>query len=420
MSPWIASSLRCFLEGGGRAFHRLARGGRYPIDRPLEEVHLWISHRRACRNEKPFAADYQHSFFFGLIAAILVLLGAPAFGDEIPGKSWISHPHPESDDWDMAKLKELRRYIIEHSAITGFIIVYRGRVVFEYGDVKENSYIASCRKSLLAMIYGPYVESGVIDLKKTVAQMQMDDVGGLLPVEREATIGDIISARSGIFHPASYSGDYLEFAPQRGSVRPGSYWLYSNWDFNAAGYIFEKETGRNIYDEFQRLIADPIELQDWDRNLQKKEGDLSRSIYPAYPMWLSTRDMARVGLLMLRGGDWGGHKVIDTKWIQEMLTSRTSYLEVNKNIPSYRNAPFGLGYGYMWWLWQNVPDSRLTGGYSALGSMGQSITVFPAIGTVIAYKTKDAYERETPFEARFRVLMKAAACISERRPDPSP
>src|SRR2546422_8464196 len=32
----------------------------------------------------------------------------------------------------------------------------------------------------------------------------------------------------------------------------------------------------------------------------QKSGDATRSQYPAYHMWYSTRDMARIGLLMLR------------------------------------------------------------------------------------------------------------------------
>jgi len=154
------------------------------------------------------------------------------------------------------------------------------------------------------MIYGVHIRSGEIRLNKTVKELGLDDVGGLLPVEKEATIKDIISARSGIYHPASYPGDFLSLAPKRGTVKHGTYWLYSNWDFNAAGYIFEKETGKNIYDEVERQLAVPLQMQDWKRSLQQKEGDSTRSVYPAYPMWFSTRDMPRIGLLMLNEGKW--------------------------------------------------------------------------------------------------------------------
>ena len=51
---------------------------------------------------------------------------------------------------------------------------------------------------------------------------------------------------------------------------------------------------------------------------------LARCIYPAepsryksYQMWLSTRDMARLGLLMVNGGVWSGLQVIPSSWVKE-------------------------------------------------------------------------------------------------------
>lgn len=87
------------------------------------------------------------------------------------------------------------------------MVISHGRVVYEYGDLAKISYLASCRKSVLAMLYGNYVASGRIPLNKTLREMNFDDVGGLLPRELDATIEDLITARSGVYHPASYPGD---------------------------------------------------------------------------------------------------------------------------------------------------------------------------------------------------------------------
>lgn len=336
-----------------------------------------------------------------LIGAItgLSIWIAPAHGQELPGREWETIKDQAAKGWDTAALSKLHDYLVKDTHITGFVAIYQGRILFQYGDISENSYIASCRKSVLAMMYGKYINSGQIRLDKSLAQLGMDDVGGLSPMEKTATIRDVISARSGVFHAASNSGDYLEYAPPRGSVSPGAYWLYSNWDFNAAGYIFEREAGRNIYNELEEQLAVPLQMQDWRRDLQAKDSDPARSRYDAYAMWFSTRDMARLGLLMLRGGKWKGRQIIDASWVEELTRQRTPCSEVNAHIPAYRGAPFCLGYGYMWWLWERAPNDGMVGGYSALGSLGQSITVFPKIDTVIAYKTKDAYERDTPFEA---------------------
>ena len=186
------------------------------------------------------------------------------------------------------------------------------------------------------MLYGKYVENGKINLEKTISELGIDDVQGLLPIEKKANIQDLISARSGVYHPEGYPGGMQQFAPERGSVEPGSYWLYSNWDFNVAGYVFEQESGGNIYDEIEKQLAIPLEMQDWDRSVQHKDGDTTISKYLAYPMWFSTRDMARIGLLMLYKGKWNDKQVISESWVDEMIAQRTSFEEINENVPVFK------------------------------------------------------------------------------------
>lgn len=99
----------------------------------------------------------------------------------------------------------------------------------------------------MAILYGKYVENGIIDLDKSLRDLKIEDHTPFLEIEQSATIKDLISARSGVLLSGSNGGDFRRLAPERGSVKPGSYWLYSNWGFNVAGYIFEQETNRNIY-----------------------------------------------------------------------------------------------------------------------------------------------------------------------------
>ena len=93
---------------------------------------------------------------------------------------------------------------------TGLMIIVHGREAFQYGDIKEVSYIASCRKSVLSMMYGNYVAKGVIDLTQTVGDLEIQDVGGLLPIEKTATVLDLITARSGVYHAAANTGGIPE------------------------------------------------------------------------------------------------------------------------------------------------------------------------------------------------------------------
>ena len=327
-------------------------------------------------------------------------------GQTFPNETWEYNIDKDSKDWDYDALKVFNNYIIDSTMLTGLVIIHKGKIVFEYGDIVENSYIASCRKSILSILYGKYVEDKTIDLNKTIKQLGIDDVDGILPEEEKATVQEIISARSGVYHKEGYPGGMQQYAPERGSVKHGSHWLYSNWDFNVAGYIFEKETGKNIYDEVDVQLARPLNMQDWDRSLQKKEGDTTISKYLAYPMWFSTRDMARIGLLMLNNGNWNGNQIISKSWVQEMIKERTNYKELNTNVPVFKDSGIDFGYGYMWWLFQNVKDKRFEGAYSARGAMGQNITVFPAIDVVLAFKTKAEYRRRNSGKVRLDILKK--------------
>lgn len=339
-----------------------------------------------------------------LLALALAMTSLSGWSQTVPTEQWDYADDPASQGWAEDKLDEFRQFLIDDTHVTGLMIVHEGRVVFEFGDVVETSYIASVRKSVLAMLYGKYVENGTIDLQETIESLAIDDVQGILPIEKQATVQDIISARSGVYHPEGYPGGMQEYAPPRGSKTPGSWWLYSNWDFNVAGWIFEHKTGRNIYDEVQEQLALPLQMQDWNRLEQRKSGDVTRSKYLAYPMWFSTRDMARIGQLMLNRGWWGRQQIISEQWVDEMLKQRTTYEEIHASVPVFKARGSDYGYGYMWWLWENRDDPRVAGAYSGKGAMGQNITVFPAIDTVLAFKTKAAYRRRNSGETREAIV----------------
>ena len=267
------------------------------------------------------------------------------------------------------------------------VAIVGGRQLFEYGDVKRLSYLASVRKSILAMLYGKYVENGTIPLGKTLRDLEMTDVGGLMPEELDATIDDLLTARSGVYHPASNGGDDTASAPPRGSQPRGTYFLYNNWDFNAAGGVFEKLTGREIYDALETDLARPIGMQDFDRAVQKKTGNPARSQYLAYHFTLSTRDMARIGLLMASGGNWNGTQVVSRDWVRRISSVVTPINEMNP--PRHRALGTGYrwGYGYLWWVWDAPKSSGpFTGAYSGMGAGGQYITVLPELDLVVAHK----------------------------------
>lgn len=319
-----------------------------------------------------------------VLATSLVACAPATLPPVFPDQEWERVEHPELVGFSSEGLEEAREALSELSS-TGFMAVVGGRSLMEYGDLEVVSYLASVRKSVLSMLYGIYVDRGDIQLDRTLAEIGIDDHQSLTDEEKQATVHDIIASRSGIYHPASNSGDDLARAPERGSKRPGEYYLYSNWDFNAAGTIFEMETGVNLFDALEKELAIPLGMRDFDRERHRKGGNLDRSVHPSYHMHLSVRDKARIGYLMLREGYWDGQQIIPREWVHKSTSLITPREEMNPS--SRRDGQFG--YGYMWWVFDD-PDlpEAYEGAYAGHGAVGQHILVVPKLDLVIAHKTR--------------------------------
>jgi CubicO group peptidase (beta-lactamase class C family) len=326
--------------------------------------------------------------FVPLVTALVILLfvwtpAAQRRTFQFPGAEWQRIENPATAGYCADKLSLVTERA-KGLSTTAMMAVVGGRSLYEYGDLTTVSYLASVRKSVLAMLYGNYVKSGAIKLNKTLAELKIDDIGGLLPIEKTATVADLLGARSGVYHEASNPGDSLADAPPRGSQKPGTYFLYSNWDFNALGTIFEQETGKNIYDALESDIVRPIGMRDFDRSKHVRTGDAKRSQHLAYHMNLSTRDMARVGYLMLRQGEWDGRQVVPRDWTKRISSVVTPVDKMNP--AGLKNGPFG--YGYLWWVWDGKWSSgAFEGAYTGRGAIGQYITVLPKLDMVVAHKT---------------------------------
>lgn len=356
--------------------------------------------------------------FLALAALALSLLAPSCTGLKVPATAKAPAVVFPAADWDRIWAPRQAGWsneglaaVVEHVKTlptTGLVVVAGGRVLLDHGDVVELSYLASVRKSVLAMLFGSYVASGRIRLDKTLAELGINDHGGLMPQELEATVADLLSARSGVYHPASNAGDNLADAPPRGSKKRGAYFLYSNWDFNALGTIFEKETGRDIYDALEADLARPLGMQDFKREAQRKSGDLTKSVHPAYHIWLSTRDMARLGYLMLRKGNWAGKQIVPREWIERITAPVTRLPDMNP--PFMREGR--VGYGYLWWVFDGPwAQGPYEGAFTGMGAGGQYITVLPKLDLVVAHKTNLARTQNKSVSGRqyFELLDKLVA-----------
>lgn len=304
-----------------------------------------------------------------------------------PGEAWAKVAAPEDLGWSSSKLAQARS-LSEAMGSTAVMIVHDGVVIDAWGRVAVKSNLHSVRKSLLSALIGIAVEEDEIDLSSTVGALGIDDNDpSLTKTEKQATVGDLIKARSGIYHAALYETKRMtDSKPPRGSHSPGVYWHYNNWDFNTLGTIYEQQTGERIFEAFDRHIAKPLQMEDFDvDDGEYVTGDAS--IHPAYPFRMTARDLARFALLYLREGRWRDRQILSTGWIAESTASHSDI------------AP-EKGYGYMWWTGQGeglFPNVQVSAhSYFAAGYHGQLALVFPHLDLVVVHRVNTDRSRTDP------------------------
>ncbi len=301
-----------------------------------------------------------------------------------PGENWVKVNAPETLGWSSELLAKARLFSDAYG-LTAVMIVQDGIVVDEWGEVAVKSNLHSVRKSLLSALIGIAVEEGQIDLTETIGSLSIDDnPPSLTELEKMATVGDLLKARSGIYHAALYeTAEMTASKPERGSHPPGSFWHYNNWDFNTLGTIYERQTGEKIFAAFEERIAQPLQMQDFEVD----DGDYvtgKSSIHPAYPFHMTARDLARFALLYLREGRWREHQILSRDWIKE---STVAYSEANPSI----------GYGYMWWIARSEATYPVPGpSYFAAGYRGQRAYVFPEMDLVVITRVNTSISDTKP------------------------
>jgi CubicO group peptidase (beta-lactamase class C family) len=330
--------------------------------------------------------ERMRSFAQFLLVLVLGATFVPSKADamQYPATSWEKVDSPEKAGWSSEKLRQAREYsaTIGSSAV---IIVYQGRVLDEWGEVAVRYKCHSIRKSFLSALYGIFRQEGKINLSSRLVELGVDDISPTLnEEEKQARIEDLLKSRSGVYHPAAAEIPAMAaLRPTRGSHKPGEFWYYNNWDFNALGTIFEKLTNTTIGRAFKERIADPIQMQDF-RAMDVEYSRIGASVHRASPVRMSARDMARFGLLYLRRGIWRDRQVIPQEWVEVSTKAHSLFGD---------QGVFGVygGYGYLWWAavdGKQFPGVDLKqGAFSAQGVGGHYIVVIPAYDLVIVHRT---------------------------------
>jgi CubicO group peptidase (beta-lactamase class C family) len=265
--------------------------------------------------------------------------------------------------------------------VDSLLLVVGGRILDQWGDPERKLPVHSIRKSLLNALYGIAIQRGLVHPGKTLDDLGIDDKEGLSDVEKQATILDLMTARSGVYHPTGGESGWMKTLREpRGSHGPGTFWVYNNWDFNALGTIYEQETGRDLFEAFRDDVAKPLGMEHFRYDDEAKDAGravLETSVHPMTGFTLTATDLARFGLLYLREGRWGADRVLPHAWV------RQSVLPVS-------DAGLNGAYGYLWWVsrhglhWPGVIVPE--GTFSARGWRGHRLVVVPPLDLVLVLR----------------------------------
>jgi CubicO group peptidase (beta-lactamase class C family) len=145
----------------------------------------------------------------------------------------------------------------------------------------------------------------------------------------------------------------------------GQEFFYNTGALTLLSAIMRKATGHPL-DEFAREnLFEPLGITGSEWSRVRGDTDAGGGLR------LRPRDMAKIGLLVLAGGQWNGRQIVPKAWIE---TSTTLKLKATDN----------QSYGYLWWLGRSRFNGRMVDWVGALGRGGQSIRIVPELDLVLA------------------------------------
>ncbi|MCI0436143.1 MAG: beta-lactamase family protein [Gemmatimonadetes bacterium] len=189
---------------------------------------------------------------------------------------------------------------------------------------------------------------------------------------RRATLDDLLTMRTGIeWHEQDRpldetnttwqlenSRDWVRFTlDQPMDAEPGEKWVYNSGGSHLMSAVLRRATGLTA-DRYAELhLFGPLGIRDYHwkltpTGLPDTEGGL----------YLEAEQLARIGYLFLRGGEWDGRRIISADWVSASTDRRVDRVNAQ-----------GWGYGYQWWRL----DRGSTVIWAGLGFGGQFLLVLP-------------------------------------------
>ena len=340
--------------------------------------------------------------------------GEPSQGFEYPGQEWtVSTPEAEG-----LNPEPIERFVGEIRAgefgnIDQLVLIRNGRLVtdetferdysalrkalkpedllspnapYEQYDYDNPEYhpfykgtglhtMQSVTKSVTSAALGVAVDEGLIE---SVSVPAMPYFEGYThdqsdPRKAQMTLEDLLTMRSGIAWKTE--GGYAEghstvtmedskawiqfILDQEMDQEPGTTYEYNDGASVLIGKILREATGMRADEWAREKLFMPIGIDEFHWKITPDgETDTEGGLY------LTAHDLARIGYLFLREGEWDGTRVLSKEWVARSVTPIVS--------ETWEGGP---GYGYQWWVPEHEDGRALV--YSGNGYGGQYLLVFP-------------------------------------------
>ena len=263
----------------------------------------------------------------------------------------------------------------DYPAIDSTLIVKNGYIIFEKYSHNGNEHtyhdLYSVTKSITSILVGIAIDQGLIE---SPAQPIASLFGDPDPnAWRGVTIDKLLTMSAGLDNGVAYRdmnycmtvrddwrgclADVVRAAPDTDQF------LYTESGAHLLSIILTERSGQSELEFANDNLFGALDIvpAHWEVDIQGHN-------WGGSTLGLTTRDMAKIGLLMLNQGQWGQRQLVSPAWVAEATQKHSD-----------GGPPLGVSYGYFWWL-PTVADYAT---YTAFGSGGQFIQVIPQLNAVV-------------------------------------
>lgn len=257
---------------------------------------------------------------------------------------------------------------------------------------EKTHQLSSVTKGILSLVTGIAIEQGNIsNLNEPISNYLPHYSNSFTEDKKQIQIKHLLTMTSGLeWSQFNYSwddkrndaanmyksDDVVKYVLDRPlNDKPGIKFNYSNGEPTVLGVVLRNACGIDVdkYAELYLFNKLGISEYQWSRY---PDGSLETD----GGLKLCSRDLLKVGILMLNKGNWQGVQLISENWVSESTKSRI-------NLSSRR------GYGYYWnemkYEFKGKPQTAIF----IPGDGGQFLVVFPYLDMVIAF-TAGIYDKD--------------------------